>query len=133
MAAPDQLGWCCMERRGDRGTVTPLVIPEIVALPAEIDVMNAEQIGRELREAFRPGVAVVIADMSATTYCDSSGMRALLLARDAAIAHRAQLRLVIPAGQVLRVLSLLGFDRLLQVYPSLGLALSAGPALPQSP
>jgi anti-sigma B factor antagonist len=114
-----------MERHGDRSTVTPLVIPEIIALPAEIDVTNAGQVARELRAAFRPGVAVVIADMSATTFCDSSGMRSLLLARDTAITHHAELRLVIPTADVLRALSLLGFDQLLQIYPSLSLALTA--------
>jgi hypothetical protein len=45
-------------------TITRLVIPVLVALPAEIDVTNAGQVGEELRSALGPGVTAVIADMS---------------------------------------------------------------------
>jgi anti-sigma B factor antagonist len=114
-----------VEGLGERGTVTPLVIPEIVALPAEIDISNAGQAARDLRAAFRPGVTVVIGDLSATRYCDSCGARSLLLARDAAAAAGAALRLVIPPGAVLRMLTLLSFDSLLQIYPTLQQALAA--------
>ena len=55
--------------------------PVIVRLPAEIDMANADSIGEELAAASAPGVAVVIADMTATTFCDSMGMRMLVLAR----------------------------------------------------
>jgi anti-anti-sigma factor len=116
-----------MKRHDERATVTPLVVPEIVALPAEIDLMNADLIGQDLGAAFRRGEAVVIADMSATRFCDTSGARSLLLARDTAIAHGAELRLVIPAGAVMRALRILGADRLLQIYPSLDLALTGAP------
>ena len=107
--------------------VTPLVIPEMVTLPEEIDIRNAGRVGSDLRSALRPGIAVVIADMTLTKFCDSSGVRALLTALDAANSSRAELRVVIPDVQVLRILSLLGVDRLLSIYPSLGTALTAGP------
>jgi anti-anti-sigma regulatory factor len=55
------------------GTVRPLVVPEIVTLSAEIDLTNAPQAGDELCAALGPGAAVVIADMSRTAFCDSSG------------------------------------------------------------
>ena len=116
-----------MKEHADQGMVAALVIPEIVTLPEEIDIGNARRVGRELCAAFRPGVTVVIADLSATQFCDSSGVRSLLLARDAAERGDAELRLVIPAAPVLRVLSVLGLDRLLRIYPSLGLALTARP------
>jgi anti-sigma B factor antagonist len=109
------------------GTVKPLVIPEIVTLPEEIDIGNAGRIDSDLRNAFRPGVAVVIADMTLTRFCDSSGVRVLLSALEAAHASRAELRIVIPDVQVLRILTVLGVDRLLSIYPSLGTALTAGP------
>ena len=67
------------------GTVSPLVIPEIVAFPPEVDINNAACFGVELLAALRPGVAVVIADMTLTEFCDSSGMRHLLIAN-----HRAK-------------------------------------------
>ena len=54
--------------------------PVIVTLPAEIDMANADSIGKQLAAASGPSAAVVIADMTATTFCDSVGMRMLVLA-----------------------------------------------------
>lgn len=114
-------------------TAAPLVTPEIVTLPAEIDINNADSVGRELSSACQPGVAVVIADMTETTFCDSSAIRQLILVSDAASARGAELRLVIPSAVILRALSRLGLDRMLQIYPSLGSALTAGPPPPPRP
>lgn len=112
-------------------TVTPLSVPEIATLPAEIDAGNADQAGRELRAAFRPGVSVVIADMTQTTFADSSALGALLEALDTAAASQAELRLVIPGGAVLRALQITGLDWLFRIYPSMDAALSNGaPASP---
>lgn len=111
----------------DQSTVTPLVLPEIVTLPAEIDISNADRVARDMCEALRPGVTVLIADMSLTQFCDSSGIRSLVIAHDRAVRNDAEFRLVIPSAAVLRVLSVLGLDELLQVYPSLGMALTSAP------
>jgi hypothetical protein len=54
-------------------------------------------------------------------------MRALVLARRCAADCHAQLRLVVSHPSVLQVLRLVGLDRLLPVYPSLGAALTDGP------
>lgn len=95
------------------------VAPIVVVLPQEIDITNADSMRERLRSALSPGVTVVIADMTSTAFCDISGCRNLLSAHDEAGACGAQLRLVIQPGGVGRVLKLLGFDRLLAVYPSL--------------
>lgn len=118
-----------MDDNARNTTAKPLVVPEIVTLPAEIDVTNAQSIGDELHAAFGPGVAVVIADMSRTAFLDSSGIRHLLLAHEHAAQANAQLRLVIDSDAVLRILRLTGVDRLLKIYPNLQAALTnPGPA-----
>ena len=98
--------------------------PVVVVLPAEIDIVNADSVGEQLRSAFTSGVTIVIADMTSTVFCDSSGTRHLVLAHNCAAAHDAQLRLAIPPGNVLRVIRLMGLDRLLSIYPSLAAALT---------
>jgi anti-sigma B factor antagonist len=108
-------------------TATPLVVPEIVTLPEEIDIANAQRYGDELRAAFKPGVAVVIGDMSRTTFCDSTGIRHLLRASDKAADSGAELRLVIESSGVLRVLATTGVDQLLSIYPSMSAALTNRP------
>jgi anti-sigma B factor antagonist len=105
-------------------TAKPLVVPEIVTLPGEIDVTNAHSVGDELQAAFGPGVAVVIADMSGTAFLDSSGVRYLLLASKHAAQANAELRLVTESAAVLRVLRVTGVDRLLKIYPDLQAALT---------
>jgi anti-sigma B factor antagonist len=103
--------------------------PVIVLLPAEIDMANAESVGEQLRSPFTRGAAVVIADLTSTAFCDSSGVRQLVLSHNYADFHDAQMRFVIPNRNVLRVLDLAGLDQLLSIYPSLDAAVSAGPVL----
>ena len=100
--------------------------PAVVTLPAEIDISNAERIGEELCAAFAPGVRVVIADMTATRFCDSSGISILVLAHRKALTNKAELRLVAAATAVLRALTVVRLDHLLPVYSSLAEALAAG-------
>jgi anti-sigma B factor antagonist len=119
--------------------MTPVADPErppgpvVVMLPAEIDIANGAGVGQQLCSAFAPGVTVVIADMTSTVFCDSSGISQLVLAHHCATAHHAQLRLAVPHAGVLDVLKVTGVDRLLVIYPSLDAALAAGPGLGGEP
>ena len=107
----------------------PQQLPAVViALPAEIDMANADRTGQQLRAALAPGVATVIADMTATRFCDSSGMSMLVRAHGRAAANGTELRLVVASTVVLRTLTLTGLDQVLPIYPSLSQALAAGPA-----
>jgi anti-sigma B factor antagonist len=103
------------------------VSPAVVTLPAEIDMANADHIGADLQAALAAGVTTVVADMTATTFCDSRGIHALVMAHQRAAASGAELRLVVPSACVLRVLVLLGLDRWLAIYPSLPEALAVQP------
>jgi anti-sigma B factor antagonist len=103
--------------------------PTVVRLPAEIDVANAQIVGGQLAAACRRGVRVVIADMTATTFCDSQGIRALVMAWRQATATGTELRLVVPSPGIVRIMNILGVDRVLLLYGSLDEAL-AGPAAP---
>jgi anti-anti-sigma factor len=97
----------------------------VVVLPDEIDFVNADSVGERLAVAIVPGVAVVIADLTVTVFCDCAGVRSLLLAGRRASAVHAELRLVVRARAVLRILELLGADQVLPVYPDLGMAQAA--------
>jgi anti-sigma B factor antagonist len=102
------------------------IMPVVVELPAEIDVTNSEQVHNRLVAAMAPGVDTVIADMSATSFCDSSGVHAIMFAHEAAVTRGIQLRLAVsPSGSVRRVLQLIGAGRILSVYPSLAEAMDA--------
>jgi anti-anti-sigma factor len=102
------------------------VQPVIVTLPAEIDMTNSGRIGRQLGFAQASGAAVVVADMTATTFCDSRGMRALVMAHKRATASGTELRLVVPSAAILQVMAITKLDTVLRIYPSLAAALPDG-------
>lgn len=103
----------------------------VVTMPPEIDVTNAEQIRQALLAAASQGAAALIIDMGGTRFCDSAGVHAIIAARKQAAMTGAQLRLV--ATAVLRILTLVGVDQLIPIYPSLEAALAATPSAPASP
>jgi anti-sigma B factor antagonist len=100
--------------------------PVIVVLPAEIDVTNADEVLAKLAAALAPGVSLVIADMTSTVFCDTSGVRALVDAHGRAATDDIGFRLAIPPeGSVRRVLELTGIIRMLPVFMGLDEAIRA--------
>src|ERR1700691_892347 len=109
---------------------TAQTMPVVVVLPVEIDVTNSHQVHDQLVAALAPGVDVVIADMTSTSFCDSSGVHALVFAHEAAVARGIQLRLAVsPDGSVRRVLQLIGVGRILSIHSSLAEAIDASDAI----
>ena len=103
----------------------PLTEPVVIKLPAEIDMANAEEVGFGLMSAFTWG-GIVVADMTATEFCDSLGVKVLLAAHRQASHLGCQLRFVLlPGGQVVRVLHLVGADRVIGIYPTVAEAVAA--------
>ena len=98
----------------------------VVTLPQHVDYSNADQIREQLLWIINRGAVVLIADLTRTVSCDYSGADALARAQHRAVANGSELRLVVPADAVRRVLSLNGFDRLVAAYPDLDGAIAAG-------
>jgi len=105
----------------------------VVTATGEIDITNAEGFRDALLSALNAGAAGLIADLTPTTFLDSSGVTALVRAARRAAATGAALRLAVAAAPVLRVLSLVGIDRLIQVHPSVADAVASLPGQPQRP
>jgi anti-sigma B factor antagonist len=99
----------------------------VITLPAEIDATNAEELSGELLRVLDEGPAVIIADMSATVFCDSSGIRMLLQAHRRAAEAGARLRVTAGAYAVRRMLELTAADQMIDVCPDLRAALAALP------
>jgi anti-anti-sigma factor len=96
----------------------------VVTLPEEIDVTNSPGVRQVLLAAISRRPASVVADMTATTFCDSSGTSAIAAAYRQAVAVGADMRLVIGHPAVRRVFELNGVDTIIRVYPDLPAALS---------
>jgi anti-sigma B factor antagonist len=100
------------------------VTPVVVMLPSEIDVTNCDEVFEQLMEVLAPGVDTVVADMMETSFCDSSGVHALMRAYESAAARDIAMRIAVsPDGSVHRVLELIGASRLMPVHTNLADAL----------
>ena len=102
----------------------------VVTLPAEIDVTNADTVRDELLAALNQSAVLLIADMSTTSFCDSSGVSAMVRVFRQAVARGRAMRLVVSTPGVQRVLSITGVDRLVDVFPSVAASLASPPGGP---
>ena len=108
-----------------RDTARPSVI---VTFPEEVDLTNSAAATAGVFDAMGSH-GLVIVDMSGTTFCDSSGMRMLLVARNHADVTGSVLRIVItPGSAVARSLAVLGMSSLLPIHDTLDDAMEADPA-----
>ena len=101
------------------------IMPVVVVLEAEIDVTNSDEAYRQLTAAVAQGAPVVIADMTSTSFCDSSGVHAIMRAHEQAVAQDVVLRVAVsPGGSVRRVLQLTGAVMIVPVYSTVAEAMS---------
>lgn len=96
----------------------------VITLPEEIDISNADQVRDDLLSLLNRGPVALIVDMAQTTFCDSAGVNALVRAHKRATANGANMRLIVTAAGVQRILAITGVDRLITVYPSLTASLA---------
>ena len=98
----------------------------VVEAPEEIDIINAPDLRSALLAAAAGGHGTLVADMTRTRFCDSSGLQTLLAAHKRAQAEGGELLLVISstAVAVLRVFALTGIDQMIPNFSSLDQALA---------
>jgi anti-sigma B factor antagonist len=94
----------------------------VVRAPEEIDITNAGLLRSALLSA-AVGHGVIVADLSGTEFCDSSGLNVLVRALRRAQADGGEVRLVAAGAAVLRILSVSGVGAIFPVYPSIADAL----------
>ncbi len=97
----------------------------VISLPGEIDISNADRVREDLLSIVNRGATLLVVDMSATTFCDSAGINAMVRAFKRATANGTGMRLVVTGPAVLRVFAITGVDHLIDVYPSVAVAMAA--------
>jgi anti-sigma B factor antagonist len=96
----------------------------VMAAPEEIDITSAPELRVALLEAAARGHGTLVADLTRTRFCDSSGLHTLLAAHKRAQAEGGEVRLVIPGTAVLRVFAITGLDCMIPNFTSLEEALA---------
>jgi anti-sigma B factor antagonist len=103
-------------------------------LPDEVDLSNASSIEAQLDAVFAEGARSLFVDMSETTFCDCSGVNALVRVQSRAQARGVEFYLEAADPSVRRVFELTGADLSMDLHESLLSALTwpAGPpAVPE--
>ena len=97
----------------------------VIPLPGEIDICIRGQLEASVSLALGDGAGVLIADASRTTFCDCSGVHALVRAHHQAVAAGVQLRIA-ASPAMRRILELTGADGVLDTYSTVSEAKAAG-------
>jgi anti-anti-sigma factor len=86
----------------------------VVRVAGEIDLATARRVRQAATDAVRPGGRVAV-DMSAVTFCDSSGLGALVWSYQYAAKHDCTFAIRDPHPRVLKVIRLSGLDELIPI------------------
>jgi anti-anti-sigma factor len=98
----------------------------VVSTPDEIDIASAGQL-REALLAASAWAAVVVMDMTETTFCDSSGLDLFAEISELLDETGGELRVVVCSAIVRRPMTVTGVDQLFRTFPTLDKALTARP------
>jgi anti-anti-sigma factor len=99
----------------------------VARIEGEIDMSNAQPIGKGLRELLTNRSVALIVDLGPTTYLDSSGIALIFTLVDELRRRQQELHLVVPDGsQLTRALTITGLDRAVPMHGTLEAALARG-------
>ena len=96
----------------------------VVRLRDALDAAAVPALRERLIGLLRPGMRLLVLDLSRVSSCDSAGLAVLIGAQRRARLLGIVLRLAAPSPQVARLLRLTGLDRTLTICPDLSSALA---------
>lgn len=99
----------------------------MVKIAGELDISHEDEVRAELRRAVGEGDNGIVVDLTECEFIDSSGVRALLLGYEAQReSERDDARLAVAADseQILRILSVMGVDKVIPVRPTVEKAIT---------
>jgi anti-sigma B factor antagonist len=90
----------------------------LVSLAGELDVYTVSRLRATIDDLLLDGASPVVVDLTDLTFMDSSGLGALVAAHKKARVLRAAFRIVCTEGVIMRLLSVTGLTRVLQLEPT---------------
>ena len=96
----------------------------VISPQGRLTVASAPQVREVVAARLAEGDRILVVDLSATTFVDSSGLGALVSCLKSARQAGGDLRLVAPTEQVSMVLSITNLDRILRPRASIDDALA---------
>ncbi|XIG72340.1 anti-anti-sigma factor (plasmid) [Streptomyces sp. SGAir0957] len=96
----------------------------VISVRGEVDYETNRPLRQALDEAGTAPVPNIVLDLSAVTFLDSTSLNLFLIARRHATEAGGWLRLAAPSAPVQRLLSIVGVDTVIGVYPTTAAALA---------
>ncbi|MFF3330632.1 STAS domain-containing protein [Streptomyces sp. NPDC002888] len=94
----------------------------VLEIGGELDYSNATELrDRVARFTLEPGQCLIL-DLAGLTFCDSSGITALIAARNHALAAGADVALTGVPSNTLRILRIVGLDQIFTIHSTSGAA-----------
>jgi anti-sigma B factor antagonist len=99
----------------------------VVRVVGEVDMSHEEELKGELRSAVESDARGIVVDLTECEFIDSTGVRALLLSREAQHADDGSVKLAVAAAseQILRILTVMGIDKVIPIRPTIESASAA--------
>jgi anti-sigma B factor antagonist len=100
----------------------------VVALRGQLDIDSSAVLVDMLEELNRRSVTRVVVNLGGVTFCDSTGLSALVVAYHRATRAGGFVRLAAPGAFLMRILTIVGILDTVPVYHSTAAALRGDPA-----
>ena len=100
----------------------------VVRVAGEVDMSHEDELRGELRNAVASDSSGIVVDLTECEFIDSSGVRALLLSREAQNSGNEgseHLAVAASSEQILRILSVMGIDRVIPIRATIEEAAAA--------
>jgi anti-anti-sigma factor len=87
----------------------------VLEVAGDLDHTNARQLSRAAREATLPAGRLLAVDLGRLSFCDSSGITALLAVRNHVVSAGAEVVLVAVPATMRRLLHMTGLDQVFDI------------------
>ncbi|MFD6277896.1 STAS domain-containing protein [Streptomyces sp. NPDC060209] len=98
-------------------TVRDAATGPVLEITGGLDHMTAPEIRRAVRHLALGAGQLLVLDLTDLEFCDSSGISALLTARNMATEQNADIALAAVPANIIRILRIVGLDRVLTLHP----------------
>ena len=97
----------------------------VIKISGDIDALTAPEITVHIRDHISKGNVNLVTDMNAVEYTSSAGLRMMLAAVKETRSKDGDMRLANIQPDVLKVLTLTGFNNILKIYPDVNAAVES--------
>ena len=101
---------------------------EVVRFTGEVDLNVVPDVQKQMSVVYRKGPKLLVVDLSAVSYMDSSGLAVLVEARSWCVRNSCALRLAALSGYLVDVFQIAHLDQVFKIYDDLDRALEAPPS-----